>query len=306
MSHSLVVGTLVFAIARASVLPPQALMDLNADAVYATLLPRVWPSLSLILVADVTSFAPGQEDRLTPRAKAVVVSQLDPRLPKVSLEHWMSGLARPGTTVSWTYTKCPATYASDDPRHPTCVVARAESVSGRVAAVSVWLAEGRPETWGTPRIEEIFVDAGKDSLSVVRLSDLPSALRLSPAQWPTPDLRVDQGQVRCMPLAPIAGDAMTCHVVVYNDGGTPTHARLYVNPLIEGDDTCCLGGRWDGEVIANSSTTAQIRFQWPSRATVIWIRVELITRSGHGGHRSPIPERNRNNNAAAVRVSVPR
>lgn len=168
---NLVIATSILAVGQSSSGPPlKPITDPDAYAIFGTFLHKVsrqpddaillvpatttLASLSLILVADVTSFAPGQEDRRTPRAKAVLVWQLDPRLPRLSLEHWMSGLARPGTTVSWTYTKCPATYAYDDPRHSTCVVARAESVSGRVAAVSVWLAEGRPETWGTPRIEK--------------------------------------------------------------------------------------------------------------------------------------------------------
>ena len=121
-------------------------------------------SLSLALATSGIALGAGQEDRRTPRAKAVLVSQLDATLPKISLDRWMSALARSGTSVQWTPTNCPATYSHDDPRYPICVVARAQSVGGRVAAVSVWLGEGRLENWGTPRVEEIFVDAGKDSL----------------------------------------------------------------------------------------------------------------------------------------------
>lgn len=41
MPYSLVVGTLVFAIAQAPVLPPQPMTDPDAYAIYATLLPEV-------------------------------------------------------------------------------------------------------------------------------------------------------------------------------------------------------------------------------------------------------------------------
>ena len=140
-------------------------------------------SLTFALATSGIALGAGQEDRRTPRAKAVLVSQLDATLPNVSLDQWMSALARSGTSVKWTSTNCPATYSNTDPRHPICVVARTESVGGRVAAVSIWLGEGRLENWGTPRIEEIFIATAKDSLTVQRLSELPAALRLPPARW---------------------------------------------------------------------------------------------------------------------------
>jgi len=262
-------------------------------------------SLSFALVASGIALGARQEDRRTPRAKAVLVSQLDPTLPKISLDQWMSALARSGTSVQWTPTYCPATYRIDDPRHPICVVARAQSVGGRVAAVSVWLGEGRLENWGTPRIEEIFVDAGKDSLTVHRLSELPTAVRLAPAQWNQPDLRVDEQSVRCVPRAPPAGAAVTCEVVIHNEGGTATVATLYLSPFIEGSDTCCVGGRWDGAVAAHHSIRSQVRFQWPKGASGIGVRVHVVTPSGYGGHRSPTRERNTNNNAVYWRLPLP-
>ena len=210
-------------------------------------------SLSFALVASGIALGARQEDRRTPGAKAVLVSQLNPTLPTISLDQWMSALARSGTSVQWTPTNCPATYRHDDPRYPICVIARAQSVGGRVAAVSVWLGEGRLENWGTPRIEEIFVDAGKDSLTVHRLSELPTAVRLAPAKWNPPDLRVDEQSVRCVPRVPAAGSSVTCGVVIHNDGGTATVATLFLNPFIEGSDTCCVGGRWDGAVAAHHS-----------------------------------------------------
>ena len=85
-------------------------------------------SLSFALVASGIALGASQEDRRTPRAKAVLVSQLDPTLPTISLDQWMSALARSGTSVQWTPTNCPATYRHDDPRYPICVIARAQSV----------------------------------------------------------------------------------------------------------------------------------------------------------------------------------
>jgi len=262
-------------------------------------------SLSFALVASGIALGARQEDRRTPRAKAVLVSQLDATLPKISLDQWMSTLARSGTSVHWTPTNCPATYRNDDPRYPICVIARAQSVGGRVAAVSVWLGEGRLENWGTPRIEEIFVDAGKDSLTVHRLSELPTAVRLAPAKWNQPDLRVDEQSVRCVPRAPAAGASVTCEVVIHNDGGTATVATLNLDPFIEGSDTCCVGGRWDGAVAAHHSIRPQVRFQWPKGGSGIGVRVHVVTPSGNGGHRWPTRERNTNNNAVYLRLPLP-
>jgi len=261
--------------------------------------------LALAIASGVVVSAAGQEDRSQPRAKAVLVSQLDAALPAVTLEEWMAGLARPGTAVHWARTTCPATHKLDDPDRPICVVARADSAGGRVAAVSVWLGQGRLENWGTSRIEEIFVDAAKDSLSVARLSELPAAVRLAPARWPVPDLRVDQQSVRCLPRAPASGASVTCEVVIHNDGRTGAHATLTLNPFVEGSDTCCHGGRWEGEVAPKGSARAELRLRWPDRAAGIGVRVELVTPSGYGGHRSPTLERNTNNNAVWLRLPFP-
>ena len=250
-------------------------------------------SLSFALTTSGIALGAGQEDRRTPHAKAVLVSQLDATLPKISLDQWMSALARSGISVQWTSTNCPATYSNNDPRYPICVVARAESVGGRVAAVSVWLGEGRLENWGTPRVEEIFIDTAKGSLTVQRLSELPAALRLPPARWNKPELRVDEQSVRCVPRAPTAGASVTCEVVIHNDGGAGTAATLYLNPFIEGNDACCPGGRWQGAVAANGSIRPQIKFQWPNGGSGIGVRVFLVTPSGWGGHRSPTQEATR-------------
>ena len=235
----------------------------------------------------------------------MLVSQLDATLPNISLEQWMSALARSGTSVQWTSTSCPATYSHNDPRYPICVVARAESVRGRVAAVSVWLGEGRLENWGTPRIEEIFIETVKDSLTVQRLSELPAALRLPRARWNKPDLRVDAQSVRCVPGVPTAGTSVTCEVVIHNDAGTGTAATLYLNPFVEGNDACCPGGRWQGAVAANSSVRSQIRFQWPKGGSGIGVHVDLVTPSGWGGHRYPTQEPNTKNNAVYLRLPLP-
>ena len=262
-------------------------------------------SLALALATSGVALGAGQEDRRTPRAKAVLVSQLDATLPKISLDQWMTGLARLGTSVQWTSTNCPATYSSNDPRHPICVVARAESVGGRVAAVSIWLGEGRLENWGTPRIEEVFIDTGKDSLTVQRLSELPAAVRLAPARWNKPELRVDEQSVRCVPHVPTAGTSVVCQVIIHNDGGTPTAATMYLNPFVEGNDACCPGERWEGAVAANGSIRTQIKFQWPTGGSGIGVRVHLVTPSGHGGHRYPTREPNTKNNAVYLRFPLP-
>ena len=259
-------------------------------------------SLSFALAIYGIGLGAGQEDRRTPRAKAVLVSQLDPTLPTISLEQWITALALPGTSVQWISTNCPATYSNNDPRNPICVVARAESVRGRVAAVSVWLGEGRLENWGIPRVEEIFINTAKDSLTVQRLSELPAALRLAPARWNKPDLRVDEQSVRCVPRAPTAGASVTCEVVIHNDGATGTAATLYLNPFVEGNDACCPGGRWQGAVAANSSVRSEIKFQWPNGGSGIGVHIDLTTPSGHSGHRYPTQEPNTKNNAVYLRL----
>jgi hypothetical protein len=262
-------------------------------------------SLSLTIVSHAIASTPGQEDRRVARAKAVLVSQLDATLPAISLEHWMSGLARSGTIVRWTPGNCLATHKSNDPSHPICVVARAESASGRVAAVSVWLGQGRLEAWGTPRVEEIFVDAGNESLTVPRLGELPTAVRWAPARWPRPELGVEQQGVRCLPRIPAPGTSVTCEIVIQNGGGTAAHAVMYLNPFVEGEDTCCPGGRWEGEVAANGSTRTQVRLRWPDRGAGIGTRIELVTPSAFGGHRSPARESNTKNNAVWLRLPFP-
>ena len=155
--------------------------------------------LSVIIVsllatrgAHSTGVAATQEDESVRRAKALVVVNLDPTLPTNSLEEWMNALVGDGGTVRWNLIVCHGTHNHPTADYQVCVLARGETTSKRVASAIVWLGTGSVghESWRKPHVEDMFVEAAKDSLTVERLGGLPQMLRTPPSRWPKADLRV--------------------------------------------------------------------------------------------------------------------
>lgn len=136
---------------------------------------------SFFLLATLAAAAQTPRDRkLIAYAKAIPVSQLDPKLPAVAFERWLEKEAGPGAQISWEVNDCgeqtgsPEDAGSD---FPICVEANANLADKRVIVVSIAVGTyhrgiyGKPVPW--------WITVGFDPYSdkpVKTLSDVPLEL----------------------------------------------------------------------------------------------------------------------------------
>lgn len=241
----------------------------------------VLPLVMALLMRHPASFQAPQDvtqERIL-RAQTVLASTLDSSLPAVPLDAWIRQIGGSSARYQWASGFCEGMGGSRGLAVPVCGVV-VTSAPDTVVTIAVRLGERVPgadaDRWETPRFDDGFIDRGKDSLTLQRLSDLPRMLAVSPQRWPKRDVGLDN-DVRCSPAEPMPGESVTCTAVVSNLGETAVHARVFVDVRPESG----VGGETVIKLPAGARKTVRAGFYWPSgEGARISIGVEL-------SHRTP-------------------
>jgi hypothetical protein len=121
------------------------------------------------------------------RARAVLVSTLDPALPAVQLETWLRQVVGPSARYEWGEGACAGLRQSSSLGVGVCGVVLA-ATSDLTVTVALRLGERRfdekTDRWEPARLNDAFLDRGDESLPLERLGDLPRLLMLPSQQWP--------------------------------------------------------------------------------------------------------------------------
>ena len=214
------------------------------------------------------------------RAQTVLASALDASLPPISLDRWIRQVVGPSARYEWADGACAGLRGSVDAPVRLCGIVMAATPDAAVT-VSVHVGErgvnGDADRWQTPRLGDVFIDRGNESLSLDRLSDLPRFLSVPPQDWPKRAVSLEKEDVRCSPQNPLAHEEVTCAVAISNPGETPIHARVFVEvyPYPE------RGSEFAVKLPGRSRRSLKVFVEWPGEETAtVSIGVEL-------NHRSP-------------------
>ena len=133
-----------------------------------------------LLMAMVAAGQTPRDRKAIAHTKAILVSQLDPKLPAIPFERWLIKEAGEGAQISWEVNDCgeqTATGEDRDSDFPLCVEAEAHLRDKRVIVVSIAVGtyqrgiSGKPATW--------WITVGHDPSSdppLKTLSDVPLKL----------------------------------------------------------------------------------------------------------------------------------
>jgi hypothetical protein len=214
-----------------------------------------------------------------PRAQAVLVSTLDPALPEMRLDAWLRKTIGGAARFEWTEGACAGPRDRVDGPVRVCAIVVASTADVAVT-VSVQVAErgADDETDRTvaPRLHDIYIDRGNDSLTVDRLSDIGRFLSTLVEQWPRREVRLQKDSVRCTPDPPLPGAETTCSVTVENPGRTSAHARLFVDILPYPERASALVVK----IAPRTWVKMRIIFDWPrDEGSTVTLGVELNDRS---------------------------
>lgn len=229
------------------------------------------------------------------RAQTVLASHLDRVLPAVPLQDWMRQVLGATAPYEWDAGFCEGTRAGLNTALPLCGVVVA-TAGDTTVTISVRLGERRSDTgadqWDSPRLEDAFIDRGRESLTLERLGDLPRLLTVPPQQWPIPDLALENA-VRCSPSEPMAGQLVTCMASVVNLGKAPAHARVFLE--LQPDYLGIAAGSEKVVTVRPGmrKTITWTTVDWPRDiACDVSVGVELISGAGNGGRRPVVSEQN--------------
>ena len=143
----------------------------------------------VLLMAMAAAGQTPRDRKLIAYTKAIPVSQLDPKLPAVPFERWLTKQAGAGAQIAWEVNDCgEQTGSPEDSQNdfPVCVEASATLADKRVIVVSIAVGtyqrgiSGKPATW--------WITVGRDPSSdppLDKLSELPVKLTDKPRQAPT-------------------------------------------------------------------------------------------------------------------------
>jgi len=213
------------------------------------------------------------------RAQSVLASALDPALPRMPLDTWLQKTIGSTARLEWTEGACAGPRDRDHAPVRVCAIVVA-STADLAVTVSVQVAERIPDEdkdrTVSPRLHDVFIDRGNDSLTVDRLSDLVKFLPAPIEQWPKRDVTLQKDSVRCSPEAPSPGDEVTCSIGIGNPGQTSVHARVFVDILPYPE-------RPSAEIVKLAPRTwmkLRLTFEWPrSEEATVTLGVELNDRS---------------------------
>ena len=214
-----------------------------------------------------------------PRAQAVLTSALDPALPQMPLDAWLRKTIGSTARYEWTEGACAGPRDRVNAPVRVCAIVVA-STADLAVTVSVQVAERGPDEEKdrtvSPRLHDVFIDRGNESLAVDRLSDLPRFLSTPSDQWPKGDVTLQKDSVRCSPEQPVPGVEVTCSVVIENPGQTSIHTRVFVDILPYSEEG-------SAEVVKLAPRTwvkLRLTFEWPrDEGATVTLGVELNDRS---------------------------
>lgn len=135
-----------------------------------------------LLIAMAAAGQTPRDRKAIAHTKAILVSQLDPKLPSIPFERWLIKEAGEGAQISWEVNDCgeqtgTAEEQESDSDFPMCVEAEAHMRDKRVIVVSIAVGTyqsgiaGKPVTW--------WITVGHDPYSdppLKTLSDVPLRL----------------------------------------------------------------------------------------------------------------------------------
>jgi hypothetical protein len=134
----------------------------------------------IVLIAVGAAGQTPRDRKAIAHTKAILVSQLDPKLPAVPFERWLIKEAGEGAEISWEVNDCGEQTGTPENRgsdFPLCVEAEAHLRDKRVIVVSIAVGTyqrgiaGKPVTW--------WITVGHDPYSdppLQTLSDVPLRL----------------------------------------------------------------------------------------------------------------------------------
>jgi hypothetical protein len=139
---------------------------------------RIAAWLMLLLIAVGAAAQTPRDRKLIDYAKAIPVSQLDPKLPAIPFERWLIKQAGEGAQIAWEVNDCgEQTGTAEDGDHdfPACVEADAHLRDKRVIVVSIAVGTyklgiaGKPVTWWITVGHDPYSDEPLKTLSEVPL-----------------------------------------------------------------------------------------------------------------------------------------
>ncbi len=134
----------------------------------------------IVLIAVGAAGQTPRDRKAIAHTKAILVSQLDPKLPAIPFERWLIKEAGEGAEISWEVNDCGEQTGTAEDRgsdFPLCVEAEAHMRDKRVIVVSIAVGTyqsgiaGKPVTW--------WITVGHDPYSdppLKTLSDVPLRL----------------------------------------------------------------------------------------------------------------------------------
>ena len=140
---------------------------------------RIAGWLLLLLAVSVAGQTP-RDKKMIAYAKAIPVSQLDPKLPSVAFERWWMKEAGQGAQISWEVNDCGEQTGATEDRDsdfPVCAEANAKMSDKRVIVVSIAVGTYKRGISGKPAT--FWITVGKDPNSdepLDTLSEVPAKL----------------------------------------------------------------------------------------------------------------------------------
>lgn len=124
-----------------------------------------------LLIAVAAAGQTPRDRKVIAHTKALLVSQLDPKLPAVPFERWLIKEAGEGAQISWEVNDCgeqTGTAEDRDSDFPLCVEAEAHMRDKRVIVVSIAVGTyqrgiaGKPVTWWITVGHDLLRPAAED------------------------------------------------------------------------------------------------------------------------------------------------
>ncbi len=214
------------------------------------------------------------------RARAVLVSTLDPALPAVPLETWLRQVVGPSARYEWGEGACAGLRQSSSLGVGVCGVVLA-ATSDLTVTVALRLGERRfdekTDRWEPARLKDAFLDRGDESLPLERLGDLPRLLMLPSQQWPRRDVVVEKNGVHCSHDSAMTLGYVPCSLSISNPGQTMVYARVFTEhrPYADDDEDFVV------KLLPGARRTIQLRLPShpPEERKSVAVGVELASRT---------------------------
>jgi hypothetical protein len=210
------------------------------------------------------------------RARAVLASTLDPRLPAVPLDTWIRQVVGASARYEWSEGACAGIPHASRPAVSICGVVLAATPDVAVT-VAVRVGERWPgestDRWEPSRFSDAFLDRANDSLPLEQLSDLPRFLLLPAQRWPKRDVTVEPGGIRC--FQDISSGDVTCSLAITNPGPTSAYARMFIErrPYADQDSAFVV------KLLAGERRTVELSLSAPPEHGTLAVGVELNGRT---------------------------